>query len=352
MAINLNSKLSPKIQEVFALQSLVKGHVSDEYEFTGAKTVRVLTPQTVDLVDYARSGANRYGTPTEMQDTVQEMVLTQDKAFSLTIDKGNYDDGGLLKNASKMLGLEIKERAIPMMDKYIFSVLANKAGKINATSTALTKTTICSSISAGSEYLDDHEVPSDNRTLFITPANYTLLKLSDEFIKVGDLGKVSLAKGQVGEYDGMPVIKVPSSRFPDNVNFLIVYKNSAVAPSKISDTNLHKDPPGISGHLLEGREYFDCFVYGAKCFGIYADVNTASGGGTVLAAPTIAASGGAISGVTGATYYYTTDGTDPRYSSTAKSGAAPDVVTAGTVVKAYATKSGAYASAVATQTLT
>ena len=55
---------------------------------------------------------------------------------------------------------------------------------------------------------------------------------------------------------------------------------------------------------------------------MYVDVTT-GGSVTVLAAPTIAKAGGAITAAEGATAYYTTDGTDPRYSLTAKAGTAP-----------------------------
>ena len=54
------------------------------------KTLKVYTPITVEEVDYDRDGGlKRYGDVTEMQDVVQELTMTQDKAFTLTIDKGN-----------------------------------------------------------------------------------------------------------------------------------------------------------------------------------------------------------------------------------------------------------------------
>lgn len=351
MAINLLEKAAKTISTYFTTESLVTGRLSTEYDWSGVKTVKILTPQTVPMVDYTRSGANRYGTPTEMEDIIQEMTLTQDKSFSLTVDKGNNADQQGLKAAGRMLKLQLAERAVPTMDKYVFEALANKAGKIVGNSTALSKSNVCERISTGTEALDDAEVPQGNRTLFIPASVYTYLKLSPEFLGLEKLGTKSVAKGQVGEYDGMSVVKVPKGRWPANVNFMIVYKNSATAPVKLNDTKLHQDPPGISGNLIEGRQYYDCFVFGAKCDGIYVEVNTASSAGTVLTAPTIAASGGTFSGVTGGTYHYTTDGTDPRYSSTAKTGSAPDVSDAGTIVKCYATKSGSYPSPVSVQTL-
>ncbi len=352
MAVNLHDKYAKQIQTKFTSESLVAGRLSTEYSWAGAKTVKISTPVTVPMVDYNRTGINRYGTPTEMEDTVQELTLTQDKSFCMTIDKGNNADQSGIKPAGKMLSLQIAERAVPLMDTYVFKTLAEKAGKVVGNSTKLSKTTICERISEGTLHLDDAEVPADNRTLFLSAEAYKLLKHSDEFLGVESLGQKALAKGQVGLYDNMTVVKVVKSRWPANVNFMIVHKNAATAPVKLNDTKLHQDPPGISGNLLEGRQYYDCFVFGAKCDGVYVEVDTSSGAGQIVDTPVIAAATGAITCATsGATIVFTTDGTDPRYSNTAQTGSAAGTGV-GKVVRAYAYKTGMYPSAVSQETLT
>lgn len=351
MAINLHEVYAKEIQSKFTRESLLVGRLSDLYKFSGVKTVNVTTPITVPMVDYTRSGTNRYGDPVEMQDVVQEMMLTQDKSFSLTIDKGNNLDQNGVKAAGKMLSLQMAEQAIPVMDRYCFDALAHKAGKIVGNATALSKTNICERITAGTTFMDNAEVPVEDRTLFLTGDTYALLRMSDEFTKCDSLLHTSLAKGQVGTYDGMAVVKVPASRFPENVNFIIVHKSAGCAPVKLNDTKLHEDPPGISGSLLEGRQYYDLFVFGAKSDGVYVEVNTASGKGTICAAPAIATSGALTCETSGATIYYTTDGSDPRYSKSAKIGTMSDVTASGTLVRAYAKKDGCFASPVTDKTL-
>lgn len=351
MAINLHTKYAKKIAEAFVRESLIDGRLNNEYSFSGVRTVKISTPQTVPMNDYQRSGANRYGTPEEIQDIVQEMTMSQDKSFTATVDKGNNLDQNGIKAAGKMLALQMKERVVPMKDKYTFERLAQLGGKIIGNSTALSKTTVCDRISQGTLAMDDAEVPAEGRTLYVPNSTYLLLKHSEEFLAIDKLGERALAKGQVGEYDNMKVVKVPSGRWPANVNFMIVYRNAATAPSKISETKLHQDPPGISGNLLEGRFYYDVFVIGAKADGIYVEVDTSSGKGAVLAAPTINAGTGAITVASGAACKYTTDGSDPRYSDSAKVGTAAGTGV-GTVVRAYAYKDGAYPSAVAQATLT
>lgn len=351
MAINLHEKYAKQIATAFVRESLIDGRLNNEYSFSGVRTVKISTPLTVPMNDYKRTGANRYGEPEEIQDIVQELTMSQDKSFTATVDKGNNKDQNGIKAAGKMMALQMKERVIPMKDKYTFERLAQLAGRVVGNSAKLAKNTVCERISLGTLQMDDDEVPAEGRTLYVSNSTYLALKHSDEFLGIDELGAKALAKGQVGKYDNMTVIKVPVNRWPKNVNFMIVYKNAATAPSKISETKLHQDPPGLSGNLMEGRFYYDVFVIGARANGIYVEVDTSSGAGTVIAAPTINAATGAITVASGATCKYTTDGSDPRYSNSAQVGTAAGTGV-GKVVKAYAYKDGAYPSPVAEATLT
>ena len=223
--------------------------------------------------------------------------------------------------------------------------MAEKAGFVVGDDQPLTKENICDRISLATAKLDDKEVPAYDRMLYVSTNTYRLLKHSDEFMEVQELGKEALTKGVVGMYDNMQVIKVPAPRWPANVNFMIVHKNAATAPVKISETKLHKDPPGISGHLLEGREYYDCFVFGQRAWGVYAEIDTSSGKGAVCAAPVISSTGDISSETSGAKIYCTTDGSDPRYSPAAVQQSSVAAVS-GVTVKAYCVKDGFYDSAV------
>jgi hypothetical protein len=345
MATNLFTLGSDMPMTAFTRESLVAGKLCNDYDFSGAKTVRILTPITVAMNNYNRTGTNRYGTPSEMQDIIQDMTLTQDRSFAITIDKGNDADQNFAKNAGKMLMLQIQERAVPEFDTYVLKKLAEKAGFVVGDDQPLTKENICDRISLATAKLDDKEVPAYDRMLYVSTNTYRLLKHSDEFMAVQELGKEALTKGVVGMYDNMQVIKVPAPRWPANVNFMIVHKNAATAPVKISETKLHKDPPGISGHLLEGREYYDCFVFAPRAWGVYVEIDTTDGNATVCKAAVISDTGAISCETEGTVIFYTVDGSDPRYSATAVQGTAAGAVS-GTTVKAYAHKDGAFDSAV------
>lgn len=270
MSITAHVDYSKKALQGFKKGSLLGGRLSQDYKFGDTKSVIISTIITTPYGDYTRSGANRYGTPTEVEDETQELIVSQDKSFSRTIDKGNAKDQQYLKTAGKYVALQLKEQGIPMTDAYGFGKLADGAGTTN-TASAPSKSTIMERISKGAETLDDAEVPDDGRTLYVTSAAYGMIRLSPEFTGNDELGKKAVAAGSMGEVLGMEVVKVPKSRFPEGVNFMIVHKSAACMPFKIKETKIHQDPPGISGNLMEGRMYYDCFVFDKRKMGIYVD---------------------------------------------------------------------------------
>ena len=349
--VHLDSKYSKKIDQAFTLGSLVQNRLSRENDFVGAKTVRIHNINTVPLVDYDRTASGeRYGTPTEVGDTVQELTMSQDKSFSGVIDKGNNLDQCINK-AGKFLGVQMSEAVIPAYDKYCFEQLCQKAGCIVGSAEAISKTNVIARLSAARAHLLNRKVPVKGRTLYVNTLVFNALVDTDQFKNLDKLGTKAVANGQVGEIFGAPVVEVPEELLPKGVNFILVHKRAACAPEKIHDAKTHIDPPGISGSLVEGRFYYDLFVYAHKADGVYVDVTTDSTM-KVLGKLTVAAAGGAISGEeNGATVIYTTDGTDPRYSVTAQVGKSPaggkDVI-----VKAYQKKAGMFPSPVTEQKLT
>ncbi len=316
MAVNLATKYSSQIAEVFTAGSFVKGKTSTSFDLTGVKTLKVYTPITVPEVDYTREGTSRYGTVTEMQDIVQELKMTQDKAFTLTIDKGNHLDQNMTKKAADMLRLQINEQSTPAADKYALKRFVTMAGTIETLSAAPTKDTIVELISTGAQTLDDNLVPDGDRYVYVPSEVYKMIRLSPEFTGLEGLGVKAVAKGVCGEIAGLNIVRVPKSYMPSGCWFLITHKNAVLMPYKISDAKVHNDPVGVSGALIEGRHYYDAFVLGAKAAGVYAAVDA----NKKLAMPTISTSNGkvVIAQSDADEIYYTIDGSDPRYSDSAR----------------------------------
>ena len=270
MAVNLASRYSDKIVERFKQKSLAEGFTNRDYKWDGVKTLTVYSIDTVPLNDYERTGTSRYGEPNELGDTKQEMTVTQDKSFTYTIDKGNQVDQMNIKGAGKTLSREINEVVIPTEEKYVFDKIVSAAKEGMKATAAVTKANAYESFLNGQEALDNKNVPTEGRIAGVTPAFLKFLKLSDDFVKSGDLSQKMLVNGQVGEVDGVKIVKIPTNKMPENCAFFITHPSVTVKAEKLEDYKIHQDPPGINGNLVEGRVYYDAFVLDAKSDGIYA----------------------------------------------------------------------------------
>lgn len=270
MAINLAKKYQKEIDQEYALESLTKSAFGAKFDFIGVKTAIVYNLVSQALTDYTRTGSDRYGTPAELQDTTAEYAITQDKSFAITVDKGNYIQGNLVKTTGKVTQIQLNEQFIPLADTYNLSLLAATATSASQVATAaVTKANAYEKFLDGNGTLDDEKVPSKGRIAFVTPTFYNYIKLDGTFMLASELSKKSLVNGQVGEIDGVKIVKVPSSYFPANTSFIITHPGANANPMQIETIKTHEDPPGISGALIEGRFVFDAFTFANKLKSCY-----------------------------------------------------------------------------------
>lgn len=346
--INLATKYSKKVQERFYQESLTQSSFSKDLdmEFTGVKSVRVSEINTVPMNDYTRSGTSRYGEPQELQDSVQEFIMTKDRSFTFTIDKGNDAEQQYIKKAGRAVSRQLREVVTPEIDTYRFKIWFANAG-LGAAVAAPTKTTIYGMIVDAMAEMDNHLVPKQGRTLYVSTTAYKALFQSPEFLSLEKIGSKIVSKGQVGTILNMPVIYVPDTYLPDSVYFAVILKDAAISPVKLHEYNIHKDPPGISGHLAEGRFIYDAFVRGAKMDGIYVAVSS----NKKVETPTVSVASGTATiscSTSSADVYYTLDGSDPRYSTSRVKGKSA-TVSSGQTLRCVAMLDGSLMSGVATK---
>ncbi|WP_206460422.1 N4-gp56 family major capsid protein [Anaerovorax sp. IOR16] len=263
MAINLAQKYSKKVVERYSLKSRTDVGLNKDYDWAGVKTVTVYSVPTVALGDYERTGTSRYGTPTELQDTKQDLTLTKDRSVSITIDKGNDSEQMGIKEVGKVVARQTDEVFRPELDAYR---IATWCATLNTTGTpvALSKDNIYTKFLTAQEYLDENKIPIDGRLCYLTPASYNFFKLDPNFVKASDMAQDMLKKGQLGEVDGTAMMKLPTTYFPANVGFLLIHPSCSCSPLKLEELKVHTNPPGINGKLIEMRYIYDCFVFDSK----------------------------------------------------------------------------------------
>lgn len=268
MAINLATEtFQKKTAEKFYLESVIGGRTSKDYSWDGSKSIKISTIMTYAPNDYTRSGLNRYGTPKDVEDTNQILEITQDKSVSLVVDKGDNKQQMMIKNAGKVLGLEIREQFVPMVDKYALSKW--NAGRGGYTvQPSISKDNIIVEIGKHVVILGNAKTNASDAICYIGWTNYAHLLNCVEFLNLEKLGTKALADGAVGKVNGLDIKPVPDDYLPTGVHFMTVKKSSVYLPFQIKETKIHEDAPGISGALMEIRYMYDAFVLEAKKEGV------------------------------------------------------------------------------------
>lgn len=272
MAIELATQFLPYVDEKFTTESKTSLVTNQNYNWTGAHSVKIYKVSTSAMNDYDRAGAgpnvSRYGVVRGLDATTEEMPLAKDRSFTFAIDKLDADETKRNLEAAGALARQLREVVIPEVDTYVLGKIVTGAGTTSAPA-ALTKTNIYDMITAATEALDTEEVPEAGRVLLVPPATYTLMKKCPEIVMETNIGNELRLKGVLGILDGATVVKVPASRLPENTGFILAHPCATVAPVKLDDYKIHQDPPGISGDLVEGRIVYDAFVLDNKKKAIY-----------------------------------------------------------------------------------
>lgn len=263
--VNLATKYASRLDQIFTAGSYTDRYVNKKYDFTGAKTVEVYTVTTVQPSNYDRTNTgDRFGGNNELQDVITAYTINNDKSFKIAIDEGNYEQGALAKKAGEVMRAEMEEQVIPMID-------ANRLLKAGIGAAAASQ---YYSPTANDAYgdtlkmsaaLDEAKAPIAGRVLWVTPTFYNSIKkqITTNVLASGYNDKL-IGRGFVGELDGVPVVKVPTSYFPSNTSAIMVHRDALLGVDQIKTTRIISDSELVDGKVLVGRFIFDSFILNGK----------------------------------------------------------------------------------------
>ena len=264
MAVNLAQKYSSVLDQVFTAGSYTDKYVNKKYDFDGVQTINVYTVTTVEPSDYKRSDTgDRFGGNNELQNIVTPYTLNNDKSFKLVIDRGNYEQTALAEKAGAVMKAEMEERVIPMIDADRIKAAATGATAVSQAITA--GNNAYTDILKAEAFLDEDKAPVEGRVLFVTPGYYNTIK---EYITTtmhaDTYSSKLISRGYVGELDGIPVVKVPTSYFPTKTNAVLWHRDALLGAKQIMNTRIKTDSELVDGTLLLGRFIYGSFVLNGK----------------------------------------------------------------------------------------
>lgn len=264
MAVNLAQKYSSVLDQVFTAGSYTDKYVNKKYDFDGVQTINVYTVTTVEPTNYNRAETgDRFGGNNELQNIVTPYTLKNDKSFKLVIDRGNYEQTALAEKAGAVMKAEMEERVIPMIDADRLKAAATGATAVSQAITA--GTNAYTDILKAEAFLDEDKAPVEGRVLFVTPGYYNTIK---EYITTtmhaDTYSSKLISRGYVGELDGIPVVKVPTSYFPTKTNAVLWHRDALLGAKQIMNTRIKTDSELVDGTLLLGRFIYGSFVLNGK----------------------------------------------------------------------------------------
>lgn len=258
-----------KIDERFYLEAKTNSIINNGIEMEFSNGNNAVTIYDMDVVaenNYVRSGTMRYGALVELGNGTQTFVLSQDKSFAISIDRGNREDSKMVPAIDGAVKRQVREVSVPTTDIYRLSVLTAYAVANSQTATAaLTASNIFAKILDQRAALLNAKVSLDDIVVFIEPTAEAYLWRDPEFKTACDRTNADRATGVIGTVMGMTIVVCPVSYYVANFGFMLVSKKVLAAPTKFNEIKTGDGFPfGISGMVAFGRRYYDAFITANK----------------------------------------------------------------------------------------
>ena len=246
----------------------------------GANANEIIIPKLdMDgLGDYDRNSGYVDGNVTMTNETV---TFNYDRGRKFSVDNmDNEETAGLA--FGKLAAEFIRTKVVPEQDAFRFATYANLAGtKVSGTLSA--GTDVLAALQTATSAMDDAEVSTENRHLFITPAllvaaqNVDTNKSRDILGAFASITKVPQARfytaidlkdGKTSTEEAGGYAKATEGK---DINFMIVEKSAILQFTKhnVNKAIPPEDNPDADAWIFNFREYGLADVYENKTAGIY-----------------------------------------------------------------------------------
>lgn len=289
--IILAQKYVPILDGIYKRESLTARLLGANalIRFDGANVVKVFKTTVDGYADYSRANGFVKGSITTGWETY---TMTKDRGVEISVDR--MDDEETLGMAFGTLAGEfMRTQEIPELDAYRFARMAGTTG-ITSASAAITvgTTDVPALIDTAEQVMGDEEVPLEGRILFVSEKAYAGIKSKITRMLVNEFD----VQREVETFNGMPVVRVPKSRFATAVtlndgtaafgytpavggyyiNFMVVHPSAVLPVVKHDIVKIFSPDENQTADAwkFQIRTYHDMFVLDKKVKGIYCHYDT------------------------------------------------------------------------------
>lgn len=288
-AITKFKKYIDKLDEVYKKASLTADLDGDmSLVQAGANTNEIIIPKiSMDgLADYSRNSGYVAGDVTLTNETV---TFNYDRGRKFTVDAmDNEETAGVA--FGKLSSEFIRVKVVPEMDAFRFATYSQVSGIGSTEETLADGSAVLASLIVTQNAMDEAEVDTENRILYITPTNLNAVQALETTKSREVLASFS------------KIVKVPQSRFytkidlldgtSDNeiiggyakavdgadVNYIVIQKRAVMQYPKhtVNKVISPEDNQTSDGYLFFYRAYGLADVYENKVAGIYVSAKSSA----------------------------------------------------------------------------
>src|SRR5690554_3825067 len=184
MTLNYAQQYSQALQQVFKVglkfNAIYNTANNRLIRWVNAKTVQVPNISTGGFTDVDRDTVT--GFTRRVDNNWIPYTLEHDREFQTLVDPVDVDETNMAITISNITQVFNTEHKIPEMDKYaaskIHAEFTTRGGVVDEET--LTTTNILAKFDEYMEQMDEDEVPTEGRILYVTPAVNTLLKNAEK----------------------------------------------------------------------------------------------------------------------------------------------------------------------------
>lgn len=259
---------SARILTNLSKTAVVNGVCNRDYEGDTTVGDEVKITNIVDPTITAYTGADM--TPEDIDDATRSLLLNQKQSFNFYLDDveaaQSVNGGAILREAIDRASYGLSN----VMDAYALDVMWSNANASNPDH-VLSEVTLTTAAAAYNHlvdlavYLDEANIPQEERFSVVPPAFYALLLKDDRFVGAGDAaGAATRSNGLVGEAAGLAIYR--SNNLPTAATGTSSTNKGVIVGSRIA-TTLAEQVRKVEAYRVE-KKFADgvkgLHVYGVK----------------------------------------------------------------------------------------
>lgn len=255
-----------------------------QVKYSGGSEVKIPVISMSGLADYDRDNGYNQGA---VSLSFQTRTLTKDRGRQFLLDAMDVDESNFIANASAVMSEFQRTRIIPEVDAYRYSQIYALAKEKHCKSCSPTASTILSALSADITAVNDAAGAAELVIVMPYPVA-DILDSSEKLSRYVNVGAFSQGKADIAvkTFNGIPIIRVPSSRmmsaytFNDGktggqtdggftpaadavrINWIVCPRTAPIAVSKTDNIKIF-DPAvnqKADAWLIQYRKYHDLWI--------------------------------------------------------------------------------------------